>query len=79
MKTIIFTFVVLVASLFSVSSAQVSQMINYQGTLTDTLGNRLDGDYDMIFSIYDTSTGGVALWTAPEVELMWWCMLMEYC
>ena len=65
MKTKIFTFVVLimVVCLFSVASAQVPQMINYQGTLTDTLGNRLNGSYNMTFSIYDTSSGGTALWT----------------
>jgi hypothetical protein len=42
----------------------VPQLINYQGTLTDTSGNPVpDGQYGVVFNIYDVSTGGTALWT----------------
>jgi hypothetical protein len=42
----------------------VPTIINYQGTLTDTSGNPVpNGQYGVVFSIYDVSTGGTALWT----------------
>ena len=38
--------------------------VNYQGRLTDPTGATVsDGVYTMTFSIYDTGTGGVPLWT----------------
>lgn len=49
--------------LFAASvSAGVPQMINYQGVLTDPDGCAEDGDYTMIFRIYDTSADGNLLW-----------------
>lgn len=42
--------------------SEVPNQINFQGHLTDGLSNPLDGDYFMVFSIYDLSTGGAALW-----------------
>ena len=41
---------------------EVPHQINYQGYLTDDLGEPLEGDYVMLFSIYDVSTGGTTLW-----------------
>jgi hypothetical protein len=42
----------------------IPQLINYQGTLTDTSGNPVpDGQYGVVFSIYDVASGGTALWT----------------
>ena len=39
--------------------AQVPQLINYQGFLSDSSGDPVpDGDYDMQFAIYDDSEGG---------------------
>lgn len=43
-------------------SAEVPQMINYQGVLTDSLGCPLTGNYNMVFRIYDDSTDGTELW-----------------
>lgn len=39
-----------------------TQTIPYQGRMTDSSGNPLNGDYAMTFSFYDTSSGGTALW-----------------
>jgi hypothetical protein len=36
----------------------VASTINYQGHLTDSGGNPLDGTYDMEFRFYDSATGG---------------------
>jgi microcystin-dependent protein len=41
----------------------IPQLINYQGTLTDTSGNPVaDGQYGVVFNIYDVPTGGTSLW-----------------
>lgn len=46
------------------SHAAVPGRMNYQGKLTDSLGNLVaDGSYDMIFSICDASSGGTAEWS----------------
>jgi hypothetical protein len=42
----------------------VAPSIRYQGRLTDSSGLPVDGGvYTMTFSIYDVSSGGIALWT----------------
>lgn len=44
--------------------AGVPQLLNYQGTLTDTSGTPVpDGQYAVVFNIYDVATGGSPLWT----------------
>ena len=40
--------------------------INYQGVLTDTDGNSLNGDYQMTFTIYDAASGGNSLWSETQ-------------
>jgi hypothetical protein len=39
--------------------------ITYQGRLTDSQGDPLNGNVDLIFTLYDASTGGNAVW-GPE-------------
>jgi hypothetical protein len=44
--------------------AGVPQMINYQGTLTDSTGTPVpNGNYNIEFKIYDVPSGGAALWS----------------
>ncbi len=51
-----------------IAAAPVSSTIGYQGRLTDAAGNPLDGQYTMIFRIYDAEAGGSELWSsAPQV------------
>jgi hypothetical protein len=52
----------LVAALPINGFGEVPQQVSHQGQLTDAAGNLLDGNYVMLFSIYDVSTGGTALW-----------------
>ncbi len=47
--------------------AQAPQTINYQGYLTDSSGNPLDGTYDLVFHLYDEELAGVAEW-GPETH-----------
>lgn len=42
--------------------AAVPNLINYQGLVTDTAGEPLDGTYSMIFKIWTSSTGGSIRW-----------------
>ncbi len=42
----------------------IPQLINYQGYLTDDLGDPVtDGDYSLVFRIWDAETDGVQLWS----------------
>lgn len=62
----IFISVLLMILSFSLASAEVPKMINYQGKLTTPKGKLVDGVFSMVFSIYDSSTGGTALWTETQ-------------
>ncbi|RKX68588.1 hypothetical protein DRP53_10425, partial [candidate division WOR-3 bacterium] len=45
-------------------SRVVPRVLNYQGYLTDTLGNPINnGSLAMTFKIYDAATGGNELWS----------------
>ena len=52
--------VVLVFGLLA--EAQIPKKMNYQGYLTDSSGNPVNGSYNMVFSIYKTPTGGTPVW-----------------
>jgi len=47
--------------------AAVPQMTTYQGLLLDSANQPVTGTFAMVFSIYDSPTGGVALWTEDHV------------
>lgn len=45
--------------------AEVPQVINYQGYLTDGVGSPVaDGPYQIVFTIYDTPTGNPGIWNS---------------
>jgi hypothetical protein len=49
------------------ASADISPYISYQGVMRDDVGNVVpDGDYVTVFAIYDTATGGTALWAESQ-------------
>ena len=53
----------LVILLAGPASAEVPQIMSYQGYLTDTDGNPVaDSSYEIYFSIWEDSTGGQLLW-----------------
>ena len=64
---------VLVIALMGVvgTTDQVPQLINYQGYLTNSGGNPVDGDLSMEFAIYNVATEGTPLWseTHPTVTV----------
>jgi len=53
----------LLTLLSSIGYAQIPQKMNYQGYLTNAAGVPVNGTVQMVFSIYNASSGGVALWT----------------
>ncbi len=57
---------ILILLAFSLSQAQVPQVINYQGMLTDAGGTALNGSFVIEFKIYDAPTAGTALWTETQ-------------
>ena len=72
MVTLAVTLTIAVVALVSLATAEVPQMINYQGRLTDSAtGDPYDGNATMIFSIWDDSSGGAKLWeeTHPIVAV----------
>src|ERR1039457_1688715 len=47
--------------------AQIPRTLSYQGILTDNSGNpKSDGSYNVSFSFYEQSTGGIAIWTETK-------------
>jgi hypothetical protein len=56
--------------LCSVSSADVPQMINYQGKLTTAAGGCLNDTVQMTFSIYPDTLGSPADWTETQMEVI---------
>lgn len=50
----------------SVTYGEVPQLINYQGYVTDSDGNPLEGVYNVKFSIYNVEEGGASLWTETQ-------------
>src|SRR4030067_1859369 len=48
---------------FSSVHAAIPYTINYQGYLTDSGGDPIDGTVSMVFSLYTVPTGGTALWS----------------
>jgi hypothetical protein len=62
--TLLFALLVLCAI---TAGASIPYQIHYQGHLTDEVGNAVaDGDYEFVFAIYDTDTGGTALWSESQ-------------
>jgi hypothetical protein len=48
------------------AQSQVPRIINYQGLLTDTQGDPIDGTLSIRFEIYGSETGGTALWSENQ-------------
>ncbi|VAX37221.1 hypothetical protein MNBD_UNCLBAC01-817 [hydrothermal vent metagenome] len=46
--------------------ADIPELINFQGRVTDTAGTPLNGDYSITFRIYDAQSGGAILWNETQ-------------
>jgi hypothetical protein len=65
MKRLILTLAGIFLFTLSVPAA-VPTLINYQGMLTDSLGNPLDTTADVTFRIFDVASGGAPFWTETQ-------------
>ena len=64
--SLIYSFVLLVALLLQPASAQVPEVLNYQGTLADAVGRPSTGQFAMTFRLYDALSGGTLLWEEAQ-------------
>ncbi|MBN1351011.1 hypothetical protein JXJ21_16440 [candidate division KSB1 bacterium] len=48
------------------ANAKVPQLINYQGMLTAESGTPINGNLTIMFSIYNSATGGTAQWSESQ-------------
>ncbi|MCP4569853.1 MAG: hypothetical protein GY841_19915, partial [FCB group bacterium] len=62
-NSVIVLFVTAAVLMASIAMAEVPQMINFQGHMSDAGGQPLDTTVSMVFTIYDDSTGGIVKWT----------------
>ncbi|MFH1373935.1 MAG: tail fiber domain-containing protein [bacterium] len=71
MVTLTVTLIVALLALVSLATADVPQMINYQGRLTDG-GGPVAATVAMTFTIYDASSSGNSKWTElhPSVDVV---------
>ncbi|MCH7948468.1 MAG: hypothetical protein IIC66_11780, partial [candidate division Zixibacteria bacterium] len=63
MKKSIFTSMALCVLLVFTTEAEVPQLINYQGVLSDSAGAPLDGTFDITFKVYSQPVAGTEFWT----------------
>ncbi len=65
--TILMLMILISLSITTLTRAQIPRLISYQGIYTDTLGvAKLDSTYSFTFRLYNTSSGGTALWTETK-------------
>ncbi|HAY12679.1 MAG: hypothetical protein US83_C0017G0002 [Candidatus Falkowbacteria bacterium GW2011_GWC2_38_22] len=66
LKTTIYAFLITIGIFATVVSvrAAINPMLNFTGKVTETDGSELaDGNYDMSFRLFASSTGGAAVWS----------------
>jgi hypothetical protein len=68
-KTIFVIFVILLLLRNAIAFADIPHLINYQGRLTDSQGTPITGTKAVTFRIYDTESGGSALWSETYSNL----------
>jgi microcystin-dependent protein len=59
---VIWLLTVMICGFLAISYAAVPHLINYQGRLTDTSGQPLEGTHSLTFRIYDAEAAGNLLW-----------------
>ena len=65
MKNFILFFMLIAST--SLFGQAIPNQLDYQGILKDASGNLLSGDYALTFKIYNTESGGTALWSEIQV------------
>lgn len=65
MKQLTFLSLIFFVTTSSLSS-QVPQNLSYQGLLTDTNGEAMNGNFDLTFKLYTVSAAGTSLWDETQ-------------
>jgi len=70
-RFILFSSLIVLVFLASLSLAGIPKLINYQGMLTDNSGTPLNGTYSITFKIYNDPSAGTKKWeeTQPSVSV----------
>ena len=68
MKRFITPIIALICLMSGSSNAAATQLINYQGSLADSLGTGLDTIVRMVFTIYDDPSVGSVIWTETNLQ-----------
>jgi hypothetical protein len=55
-----------VLAVLAAAAFAVPQVINYQGELSDSSGNPVNGDVSVVFAIYNAPAGGDVLWSETQ-------------
>lgn len=63
MYKFIFVICFLLIAVSSHSFAAIPLTMSWQGTIKDSNGDNLNGSFEFTFSIYESSTGGSAIWS----------------
>ena len=66
MKRVITLSVLTAVMLTCTMALAVPGLINYQGRLTDSSGEYLNGPYSVRFDLYNSSSGGSSLWNETQ-------------
>ncbi len=69
MKVTKLLFALILSGYFSILFAQVPNTISYQGSLTDSDKNALNGSNNLTFLIYDTDGGGENIWSENHTDI----------
>jgi len=67
-KRVIFVISLIIILSVALISAEVPEVINYQGNLTDSEGNPLNGVFSMVFTIWDQVQDGQWLWQEEHLD-----------
>ncbi len=62
--------VIFMIFLSGTAMSEVPHQINYQGHLTDYLGEELDGEFDFVFYLYDAPAAGNLLWSEVQTDVL---------
>jgi len=69
-RVLIVLIVMFIILLPCIGYGEIPQKINYQGYLTNSAGVPVTGTQQMVFSIYDVTSGGSALWTETRMATL---------
>ena len=66
----VFLMLLVLVSASLTAYAAVPHLINYQGKVTDTSGNSLNGSYNLTFRIYDAESAGNLIWEETQAGVV---------